>query len=161
MPNRTAHPSYHHVVQRLRLCFPYECPSPPSPPTSTPPLPTSLCWWRRRKKAFFSKRTYYIQPAVLWQSRILTSLMVSMLPWVNKRLMQLFPCVHSFYFQTAVFYNLLRVRFLQRHCGFVFMLVTCNKRNDTGAFLLTSPRPNLFNARISEMGQRYIFPCVK
>lgn len=64
---------------------------------------------------------------------------ISMLPLVNKRLVQLSFVLILFYFQTAVFYNVLRVRFPQRHCGFVFMLVTHDKRNDTGTFLLISP----------------------
>ena len=70
-------------------------------------------------------------------------------------------CGYSFYFQTAVFYNVLHVRFPQRHCGLVCMPVAPDKRTDPGAFLLTSSRPNVFNARISEMGQRYLFPFVK
>ena len=71
--------------------------------------------------------------------------------------MQFLLCFHSFYFQTAVFYNVLRVRFPQRHSGFVFMPLTSDKRNDIGAFLLTSSRPSVFDARVSEVGQRYIF----
>ena len=41
------------------------------------------------------------------------------------------------------------------------MPVAPDKRTDPGAFLLTSSRPNVFNARSSEMGQRYLFPFVK
>ena len=37
------------------------------------------------------------------------------------------------------------------------MLSTDDKRNDAGAFLLISPRPNVFNGRISEMGQRSVY----
>ena len=41
------------------------------------------------------------------------------------------------------------------------MPVAPDKKTDPGAFFLTSSRPNVLNARISEMGQRYLFPFVK
>ena len=61
------------------------------------------------------------------------------------------------YHQAVVCHRVLLLCFPQRPCGIVCMLAAHAQRNDTRAFLLISPGPNVLDARISEMGQRYIF----